>query len=170
MDTQQVIYAANSENRPPMLSEGNYIQRRSRLIRYTKSIETRKMLAKLILEGLLVEINVVVDSCESAHKMWLQVLRLLKGTEVGIQEKEAILLNEREQFTFIDGEYIDSYYHRFTKLMNDLDLKKDVDFNGGEVEQHAINDEKTCAFFKSLFNNFQVEVEKVIQSIAKQRL
>ncbi|GKD39400.1 hypothetical protein Tco_1259607 [Tanacetum coccineum] len=96
MDTQQVIYAANSENRPPMLSEGNYIQRRSRLIRYTKSVENAKMLAKLILEeelttdevkqvvyddqamqllllGLPVEINVVVHSCESAHEMWLQV-------------------------------------------------------------------------------------------------
>ncbi|GJX81852.1 hypothetical protein Tco_0331333 [Tanacetum coccineum] len=50
MDTQQDIYASDSENRPPMLSKENYIQWPSRMIHYAKSIENGKMLAKSILE------------------------------------------------------------------------------------------------------------------------
>nr|GEX49556.1 hypothetical protein [Tanacetum cinerariifolium] len=48
----------------------------------------------------------------------------MKGSDIGIQEKKAKLLNEWERFTFNDGESIESYYHRFLKLMNDLKRNK----------------------------------------------
>nr|GFB34408.1 hypothetical protein [Tanacetum cinerariifolium] len=41
-----------------------------------------------------------------------------------IQEKKAKLFNEYEMFTSNDGESIESYYHRFLKLMNDLKRNK----------------------------------------------
>nr|GEU29777.1 hypothetical protein [Tanacetum cinerariifolium] len=48
----------------------------------------------------------------------------MKGSDIGIQEKKAKLFNEWERFTSTDGESIESYYHRFLKLMNDLKRNK----------------------------------------------
>nr|GEW56725.1 hypothetical protein [Tanacetum cinerariifolium] len=49
---------------------------------------------------------------------------MMKGSDIGIQEKKAKLFNERERFTSNDEESIESYYHRFLKLMNDLKRNK----------------------------------------------
>nr|GEZ02562.1 hypothetical protein [Tanacetum cinerariifolium] len=49
---------------------------------------------------------------------------MMKGSDIGIQEKKAKLFNEWERFTSIEGESIESYYHRFLKLMNDLKRNK----------------------------------------------
>nr|GEY11207.1 putative ribonuclease H-like domain-containing protein [Tanacetum cinerariifolium] len=45
------------------------------------------------------------------------------------QEKKAKLFNEWEKFTSTDGELIESYYHRFMQLMNDLKRNKDISEN-----------------------------------------
>nr|GFB18881.1 hypothetical protein [Tanacetum cinerariifolium] len=50
----------------------------------------------------------------------------MKGSDIGIQEKKAKLFNEWERFTSNEGESIQSYYHRFLKLMNDL--KRNTDY------------------------------------------
>nr|GEU75422.1 auxin-binding protein ABP19a-like [Tanacetum cinerariifolium] len=49
---------------------------------------------------------------------------ILLGSDIGIQEKKAKLFNEWERFTSTDGESIESYYHCFLKLMNDLKRNK----------------------------------------------
>nr|GEV18056.1 hypothetical protein [Tanacetum cinerariifolium] len=49
---------------------------------------------------------------------------MMKGSDFGIQEKKAKLFNEWERFTSNEGESIESYYHRFLKLMNDLKRNK----------------------------------------------
>ncbi|GJT11870.1 hypothetical protein Tco_0858912 [Tanacetum coccineum] len=49
---------------------------------------------------------------------------MMKGSDIGIQEKNAKLFNEWERFTSTDGESIESYYHRFSKLMNDFKRNK----------------------------------------------
>nr|GEX09348.1 hypothetical protein [Tanacetum cinerariifolium] len=43
MSTQQDIYAAGSENRPPMLNKENYVPWSSRLLRYAKSDPNREV-------------------------------------------------------------------------------------------------------------------------------
>ncbi|GJS49198.1 hypothetical protein Tco_0599319 [Tanacetum coccineum] len=95
--TQQDIYSDDSENRHPMLNKENYVPCSSRLLR-----------------------------CETARKSGYvcptndeKVLYLF-----GIQEKKAKLFNEWERFTSTDGESIESYYHRFSKLMNDFKRNK----------------------------------------------
>ncbi|GKD49406.1 hypothetical protein Tco_1278382 [Tanacetum coccineum] len=45
-------------------------------------------------------------------------------SDIGIQEKKAKLFNEWERFTSTDGESIESYYHCFSKLMNDFKRNK----------------------------------------------
>nr|GEX89842.1 hypothetical protein [Tanacetum cinerariifolium]GEX90412.1 hypothetical protein [Tanacetum cinerariifolium] len=48
----------------------------------------------------------------------------MKGSDIRIQEKKGKLFNEWERFTSIDGESTESYYHRFSKLMNDFKRNK----------------------------------------------
>nr|GEZ72163.1 hypothetical protein [Tanacetum cinerariifolium] len=49
---------------------------------------------------------------------------MMKGSDIGEHEKKAKLFNEWEKFTSTDGESIESYYHRFMQLMNDLKRNK----------------------------------------------
>ncbi|GJY03573.1 hypothetical protein Tco_0369513 [Tanacetum coccineum] len=60
-----------------------------------------------ILLGLLEDIYVVVDSCETAQEIWLRVQQMMKGSNIGIQEKKAKLFNEWERFTSTDGQSIE---------------------------------------------------------------
>nr|GEV62143.1 hypothetical protein [Tanacetum cinerariifolium] len=146
MSTQQDIYAAGSKNRPAMLNKENYVPWSSRLLRYAKSRPNGKLIhnsiingpyfrrmipepaddqaIQTILLGLPEDIYPAVDSCETAQEIWLRVQQMMKGSDIGIQEKKAKLFNEWEKFAFIDGELIESYYHRFLTLMNDLKRNK----------------------------------------------
>nr|GEX06787.1 hypothetical protein [Tanacetum cinerariifolium] len=141
MSTQQDIYAAGSESRPPMLNKENYVSWSSRLLRYAKSRPNGKLIHNSILNGPYVrkmipepgdanrEITVIetfylqtddelfdkklkqieaddqaiqtillglpediydaVDSCETAQEIWLQVQKMMKGSDIRIQEKKA---------------------------------------------------------------------------------
>nr|GFC24488.1 retrovirus-related Pol polyprotein from transposon TNT 1-94 [Tanacetum cinerariifolium] len=55
---------------------------------------------------------------------WLRVQQMMKSSDIGIQEKKAKLFNEWERLTSNEAESIESYYHRFLKLMNDLKRNK----------------------------------------------
>nr|GEX09639.1 retrovirus-related Pol polyprotein from transposon TNT 1-94 [Tanacetum cinerariifolium] len=119
MSTQQDIYAAGSESRPPMLNKENYGPWSSRLLRYAKSRPNGKSIHNSILNGLYVrkmilepgdanreittillglpeDIYAVVNTCETAQEIWLRVQQMMKGSDIGIQEKKAKLFNEWE--------------------------------------------------------------------------
>nr|GEU56959.1 hypothetical protein [Tanacetum cinerariifolium] len=94
-----------------------------------KQKEADDQAIQTILFGLPEDIYVVVDSCETAQEIWLReiwlrVQQMMKGSDIGIQEKKAKLFNEWERFTSNEGESIESYYHHFLKLMNDLKRNK----------------------------------------------
>nr|GEY20593.1 hypothetical protein [Tanacetum cinerariifolium] len=78
-----------------------------------KQIEADDQTIQTILLGLPEDIYATVDSCQ-----------MMKGSDIGIQEKNAKLFNEWERFTSTNGESIEPYYHRFLKLMNDLKQNK----------------------------------------------
>nr|GEZ68455.1 hypothetical protein [Tanacetum cinerariifolium] len=92
--------------------------------RELKQIEADDQAIQTILLGLPEDIYAVVDSCETAQEIWLRVQQIMKGSDIGIQEKKAKLFNEWEMFTSNEGELIESYYHRFLKLMNDSKRNK----------------------------------------------
>ncbi|GJV65395.1 hypothetical protein Tco_1476223 [Tanacetum coccineum] len=175
MSTQRDIYAAGSENRPPMLNKDNYVPWSSHLLRYAKSIPNGKLIynsiingpyvrrmipepgdpdrevpvaetfheqtddeltakevkqmeaddqvIQTILMGLPGDIYAAVDSYETAQEIW-RIQQMMKGSDIGLQEKKAKLFNEWENFASTDGESIESYYHRFSKLMNDFKTNK----------------------------------------------
>nr|GEY14977.1 hypothetical protein [Tanacetum cinerariifolium] len=104
MSTQQDIYAAGFENRPPMPNKENYVPWSSRLLRYAKSRPNGKLIHNSIINGPYVrrmipepDIYVAVDSCETTQEIWLRVQQMRKGPDIGIQEKKAKLFNEWER-------------------------------------------------------------------------
>nr|GEX28940.1 retrovirus-related Pol polyprotein from transposon TNT 1-94 [Tanacetum cinerariifolium] len=88
-----------------------------------KQMEADDQAIQAILLGIPEDIYVVVDSCETAQEIWLRVQQMMKGSDIGIQEKKAKLFNKWEMFTSTDGESIESYYHCFSKL-NDFKRNK----------------------------------------------
>nr|GFA34104.1 hypothetical protein [Tanacetum cinerariifolium] len=76
--------------------------------RELKQIEADDQAIQTILFGLPKDIYVAVDSCENAQEIWLRVQQMMKGSDIGIQEKKAKLFNEWERFTSNEGESIES--------------------------------------------------------------
>ncbi|GJX33729.1 hypothetical protein Tco_0245286, partial [Tanacetum coccineum] len=89
-----------------------------------KQVEADDQAIQTVLLGLPEDIYAAVDSYETAQEIWLRVQQMMKGSDIGIQQKKAKLFNEWERFTSTDGELIESYYHRFSKLMNDFKRNK----------------------------------------------
>nr|GFB96718.1 hypothetical protein [Tanacetum cinerariifolium] len=55
-----------------------------------KQIEADDQAIQTILRGLPEDIYAAVDSCETAQEIWLRVQQMMKGSDIGIQEKKAI--------------------------------------------------------------------------------
>nr|GEV29423.1 hypothetical protein [Tanacetum cinerariifolium] len=125
MSTQQDIYAAGSESRPPMLNKENYVPWSSRLLRYAKSRPNGKLIHNSILNGLYVrrmipkpgdanrevttillglpeDIYAAVDSCETAHEIWLrnEVDELKTERLAKTQDPLALMANSKNPYAF----------------------------------------------------------------------
>nr|GEV47615.1 hypothetical protein [Tanacetum cinerariifolium] len=112
-------------NREVLVNETFHVQIDDELTeKELKHIDADDQAIQTILLGLPEDIYAAVDSCETAQEIWLRVQQMMKGFDIGIQEKKAKLFNKRERFTSNDGESIESYYHCFLKLMNDLKRNK----------------------------------------------
>ncbi|GJQ97167.1 hypothetical protein Tco_0008306 [Tanacetum coccineum] len=105
-----------------MLNKDNYIPWSSRLLRYAKNKPNEKLLTddeltateakqveaniqaiQTILMGLPEDIYAAVDSCNTTQEIWLCV-QMMKGTYIGVSEKEAKLLNEFERYNAMQNE------------------------------------------------------------------
>nr|GEU49742.1 hypothetical protein [Tanacetum cinerariifolium] len=118
---RQMIPEPGNTNREVPVNETFHVQTDDELTeKELKQIEADDQAIQTILLGLPEDIYAAVDSCETAQETWLRVQQMMKGSDIGIQEKKTKLFNERERFTSNDGESIESYYHCFLKLMNDL--------------------------------------------------
>nr|GEW94875.1 hypothetical protein [Tanacetum cinerariifolium] len=141
---------AGSESRPPMLNKENYVPWSSRLLWYAKSRPNGKLIHNSILNGPYVrkmipepgDANREITVTETFHlqtddELSDKELKQIEADDQAIQtmllglpediyaaEKKAKLFNEWERFTSNEGESIESYYHRFLKLMNDLKRNK----------------------------------------------
>ncbi|GJX82983.1 hypothetical protein Tco_0332464 [Tanacetum coccineum] len=149
MSTQQDIYTAGSKNRPPMVNKENYVPLSSRLLRYANSRPNGKLIYNSIINGPYIrrmipepgDVNREVPVNETFHEQTYDELtkKELKQVEADDQAIQTILLGlpkdiyavvdscESAQeiwFTSTDGESIESYYHRFSKLMNDFKRNK----------------------------------------------
>ncbi|GJU55879.1 hypothetical protein Tco_1229593 [Tanacetum coccineum] len=122
---RRVIPEPGDQNREVPVNETFHEQTDEELTeKELKQVEADDQAIQTILLGLPEEIYAVVDSCETAQEIWLRVQQMMKGSDIGIQDKKAKLFNEWERFASTDGESIESYYHRFLKLMNDFKRNK----------------------------------------------
>ncbi|GJS72485.1 hypothetical protein Tco_0705326 [Tanacetum coccineum] len=152
MSTQQDIYAAGFEKCPPMLNKENYVPWSSRLLRYAKSRLNGKLIYNSMMNGPYVRRMIpepgdlvrtvpvpktfheqIDDELTEAEIKQMEaddqaiqtiLLGLPKDIYAAVKKKKAKLFNEWERFTSTDGESIESYYHRFSKLMNDFKRNK----------------------------------------------
>nr|GEY16880.1 integrase, catalytic region, zinc finger, CCHC-type, peptidase aspartic, catalytic [Tanacetum cinerariifolium] len=107
------------------------------------TIEADDQAIQTILLSLLEDIYAAVDSCETAQEIWLR-------------EKKAKLFNEWERFASNEGESIESYYHRFLKLMNDL-----KEINTFQKRLPAISTDYTQLYDFLKYNKKEVDELKV---------
>nr|GEV93268.1 hypothetical protein [Tanacetum cinerariifolium] len=124
------IMAAGSRDRLPMLAPGRYPQWCSRFLRYIDTKPNVEALRKCILSGpyklIIVLVHVVeatVDSPaipEHTTEMWEAIERLQQGESLNIQDVKTNLFWEFGKFTSHDGESMEAYYTRFSKLMNEM--------------------------------------------------
>nr|GEW88095.1 hypothetical protein [Tanacetum cinerariifolium] len=122
---RRMILEPGDANREVSVNETFHEQTDDELIeKELKQVKADDQAIQTILLGLPKDIYAAVDSCETAQEIWLRVQQMLKGFDIGIQEKKAKLFNEHERFTSTDGELIESYNHHFLKLMNDFKRNK----------------------------------------------
>ncbi|GJZ74495.1 hypothetical protein Tco_0638960 [Tanacetum coccineum] len=149
MSTQQDIYAAGFENRPPMFNKDNYVPWSSRLLRYVKSKPNGKLIYNSIMNGPYVrpiipkpgDSDCEVPVSETFHEQTDDELteKEVKQMEADDQAIQIILMGLPEDiyvavdscettqeiwFTSTDGESIESYYRCFSKLINDFKRNK----------------------------------------------
>ncbi|GJR77872.1 hypothetical protein Tco_0090237 [Tanacetum coccineum] len=113
MSTQRDIYASGSKNCPPMLNKDNYVPWSSHLLCYAKSKPNGKLIYNSIMNDPYVrrmnpepgdpdhEVPVAETfheqtndelterNCETAQEIWLRVQQMMKGSDIGIQDKKA---------------------------------------------------------------------------------
>ncbi|GJS32909.1 hypothetical protein Tco_0531291 [Tanacetum coccineum] len=135
-----------------MLNKDNYVPWSSRLLRYEKIKPNGKIIYNFIMHGPYVrrmipepgdpDRDVLVAGTfheqtddeltdkevkqMEAHDQAIQtiLIGLPEDIYADVDKKKAKLFNEWERFTSTDGESIESYYHRFSKLMNDFKRNK----------------------------------------------
>nr|GEV04751.1 hypothetical protein [Tanacetum cinerariifolium] len=127
---RKIIPKPGDANHEITVTETFHLQTDDELsIKELKQIEADDQAIQTLLLGLPEDIYAAVDSCETALEIWIRVQQMMKGSDIGIQEKKAKLFNEWERFTSNEGESIESYYHSdYTQLYNFLKYnQKEVD-------------------------------------------
>nr|GEW77978.1 hypothetical protein [Tanacetum cinerariifolium] len=100
----KIILEPGDANREITVTETFHLQTDDELYdKELKQIEADDQAIQTILLGLPKDIYAVVDSCETAQEIWLRVQQMMKGSDIGIQEKKAKLFNEWERQIQIVG-------------------------------------------------------------------
>nr|GEV20733.1 hypothetical protein [Tanacetum cinerariifolium] len=83
---RRMIPEPGDQNREVPVNETFHVQTDDELTeKELKQIEAGDQAIQTILLGLLEDIYVAVDSCETAQEIWLRVQHMMKGSEIGIQ-------------------------------------------------------------------------------------
>nr|GEY53558.1 hypothetical protein [Tanacetum cinerariifolium] len=174
MSTQQDIYVAGSENRPPMLNKENYIPWSSRLFRYAKSRPNRKLIYNSIMNSPYVrrmipepnDQNRNVPMNETFHQQTDDKLteKELKQVEVDDQAIQTIILDLPEDIYAAVGscETAQEIWLPVQQMMKDSDIriqeKKDKLFN--ELERFTSTDGESIESYHHRFSNLMNDFKR----------
>nr|GEU40257.1 retrovirus-related Pol polyprotein from transposon TNT 1-94 [Tanacetum cinerariifolium] len=118
---KRMISEPGDPNREVLVNETFHVQTDDELTeKELKQIEADDQAIQTILLGLPKDIYAAVDSYETAQEIWLRVQQMMKGSDIGIQEKKAKLFNEWERFTSTDRESIDEINTFQKKIASNL--------------------------------------------------
>nr|GEX73779.1 hypothetical protein [Tanacetum cinerariifolium] len=87
-------------------------------LRYDSDIKA----VNIILLGLPVDIYTLINHYQTAKDIWDRNKELIEGTKMTKQERASMLYDEFDRFTSEPGELIHSYYLRYAKLINDMNM------------------------------------------------
>ncbi|GJU70529.1 hypothetical protein Tco_1256788 [Tanacetum coccineum] len=87
-------------------------------LRYDSDIKA----VNILLLGLLVDIYTLINHYQTTKEIWDRFKELMEGTEMTKQERKSFLYDEFDKFIFDPGESIHSYYLRYDKLINDMNM------------------------------------------------
>ncbi|GJS26918.1 hypothetical protein Tco_0487538 [Tanacetum coccineum] len=76
----------------------------------------------ILLVGLPIDIYTLINHYQTTKEIWDRIKELMEGTEMTNQERKSMLYDEFDKFTFEPGESIHSYYLRYAKLINDINM------------------------------------------------
>nr|GEV39678.1 hypothetical protein [Tanacetum cinerariifolium] len=122
---RQMIDTLGEPDLPVLVPESFHEQTNEELTETDiKRMDADDQVIQTILLGLPEDVYAAVVSYQTAKEIWERVRQMMKGSDIGEQEKKAKLFNEPEKFMSTDGESIESYYHCCMQLMNDLNRNK----------------------------------------------
>ncbi|GJX22866.1 hypothetical protein Tco_0227311 [Tanacetum coccineum] len=101
-----------------------------------KLMEADDQAILIILLGLPKDIYTAVDSCETAQEIWLRVQQMMKGSEIGIQEKKAKLFSDWAPRKGVDKLHCSS--DKGTYITADLHSVWQIAQPGNHVVQNAV--------------------------------
>nr|GEZ34457.1 hypothetical protein [Tanacetum cinerariifolium] len=76
----------------------------------------------IILQGVPADVYALVSHHCVAKDLWERIKLLMQGTSLTKQERECNLYDVFDKFTYIKGETLSQYYHRFAQLINDMHI------------------------------------------------
>nr|GEZ00487.1 hypothetical protein [Tanacetum cinerariifolium] len=87
---RKMILEPGDANRDITVTETFHLQTNDELSdKELKQIEADDQAIQTILLGLPEDIYAAIDSCETAQEIWLRVQQMMKGSDIGIEEKKA---------------------------------------------------------------------------------
>nr|GEW87996.1 hypothetical protein [Tanacetum cinerariifolium] len=138
------VIVAGSETRLSMLEKGMYDSWKTQIILYIRGKENGEMLkdsidndlagedklcydsdikaVNVLLLELPVDIYTLINQYQTAKEIWDRIKELMECTEMTKQERESMLYDHFDKFTYELEESIHSYYLRYVKLINDINM------------------------------------------------
>nr|GEU71720.1 hypothetical protein [Tanacetum cinerariifolium] len=93
---------------------------------------------QIILTGIDSDIYSIFDACLNACEMWKAIKRLKQCESINVQDIETNLYWEFRKFTSWDGESLELYYSRITKVCDAMLVKQSQELN--TVSYHKLYD------------------------------
>ncbi|GJV78385.1 hypothetical protein Tco_1509969 [Tanacetum coccineum] len=117
------VIAAGSETHTNGVTYIRRAQRHEDLVRDDKlHYENDIKAINILILGLPFDIYTLINHYQTAKEIWDRVKELIEGTKMTKQECKSMLYDKFDKFTPELGESVHSYYPRFAKLINDMNM------------------------------------------------
>ncbi|GJU71364.1 hypothetical protein Tco_1262769 [Tanacetum coccineum] len=156
----EFMIIVGADNRPLMLEKSLYDSWKSRMEHYIENRENGRMILNSVQNGPLIwptvtqedglppDVYAIVNHHKVAKDIWDKVKLLMQGTKLSLQEKECILYDEFDKFTFVKGERLYHLPPEWSMFVTDVKLARDLRITNYDqlysyLEQHEVHANET---------------------------